>query len=230
MPFAAFLLSKGDMENELIAVKAVGDWTLDVLAIPFNAPDADGQWFDENTDIMHEEYKTPPGFYQHGIKQGAKALQEKVMVIAKSVYGSLKKMIDGWHIEMALDKSIPESAEIMTAAKNGRVAVSSDSIAHIARLETRGKTIMYEKNRPGRISVWPLAGISLWEIGNGNFKPASKRAFAVPAIKAIYRESGIPFPEISDGVLPEAATAAKRARIVEQSKQILKKTERLYKE
>ncbi len=39
-----------------IAIKAVGDWELDVLAIPFGSKDSDGQWFDENTDIMPEAF------------------------------------------------------------------------------------------------------------------------------------------------------------------------------
>lgn len=212
------------------AVKAIGDWELDVLAIPFNAPDSDGQWFDENTQVMEDHYQTPPGFYQHGVKQGAKGLQEKVVVIGKTIFGTLKKMIDGWHLRMQLDPTRPESASVMQAAKDGRVAVSSDSISHLARLEVNGKTIPYEKNRKGRISVWALAGVSLWELGNGNFLPASKRTYAIPAMKAIYREAGIPFPESiqpTDGGLPEASTdAAKRARreVIEQADEILKRT------
>jgi hypothetical protein len=89
---------------------------------------------------------------------------------------------------------------------------------------------MYEKNRAGRIAVWPLAGISIWEKGNGNLKPASQIAYALPAMKAIYRDAGIPFPETlpaTDGVLPEASTdAAKRARSaeIEKAKLILQRT------
>jgi hypothetical protein len=211
------------------AVKAVGDWELDVLAIPFNEPDSDGQWFDENTQVMEDHYQTPPGFYQHGVKQGAKGLQEKVIVIGKTIFGTLKKMVDGWHLRMKLDPTRPESASVMQAAKNGQVAVSSDSISHLARLEVNGKTIPYEKNRKGRISVWALAGVSLWEMGGGNFKPASKRTYAIPAMKAIYRDAGLPFPDIqpTDGVLPEASTdAAKRARSaeIEKAKLILQRT------
>jgi hypothetical protein len=211
------------------AVKAVGDWELDVLAIPFNAPDSDGQWFDENTQVMEDHYQTPPGFYQHGVKQGAKGLQEKVIVIGKTIFGTLKKMVDGWHLRMQLDPTRPESASVMQAAKDGRVAVSSDSISHLARLEVNGKTIPYEKNRKGRISVWALAGVSLWELGNGNFLPASKRTYAIPAMKAIYREAGLPFPDVqtTDGVLPYASDdAAKRARseAIEKAKQILQRT------
>jgi len=86
--------------------------------------------------------------------------------------------------------------------------------------------IPYEKNKPGRIAVWPLAGFSLWEKGNGNFQPANHSAIALPAMKAIYRDAGLPFPVITpDDVLPEANLAAKRARVKairEQSKKLIK--------
>jgi hypothetical protein len=212
------------------AVKAVGDWELDVLAVPFNEPDSDGQYFDADTQVMEDHYQTPPGFYQHGVKQGAKGLQERVIVIGKTIMGSLRKMVDGWHLRMQLDPTKPESAAVMEAAKNGRVAVSSDSISHLARLEVNGKTIPYEKNRKGRISVWALAGVSLWEMGGGNFMPASKRTYALPAMKAIYKAAGLQFPDalpVTDGGLPEASTdAAKRARSaeIEKAKQILQRT------
>lgn len=91
---------------------------------------------------------------------------------------------------------------------------------------------MYDKNKPGRIAVWPLAGVSLWELGNGNLSPANRTAYAVPAIKAIYRDAGLQFPNINitDGVLPEADEAAKRARnkVIEASKNILKKTDKRF--
>ncbi len=49
------------------AIKAVGDWELDVLAIPFSK-DTDGQWFDENTDIPWPIWRL--------ILQGVATLQE----------------------------------------------------------------------------------------------------------------------------------------------------------
>jgi hypothetical protein len=113
---------------------------------------------------------------------------------------------------------------IMDAAKLGLVAVSSGSISHLARLEVNGKKIMYEKDRPGRIAVWPFAEISLWESGNGNMQPANRFAVALPAMKAIYRDAGVPFPDVvvdTDGDLPEAKQAAKRAKIKQQARAYL---------
>lgn len=197
-----------------LAIKAVGDWELDVLAIPFSK-DTDGQWFDENTDIMEDIFQTPLVAYQHGIEQGAKEFQGKPIKLGSVVPGSLQKQSDGWHIRVILDKAISYAKNIMEAAKKGMVAVSSGSIMHLARLNVNGKNIMYEKTRPGRISVWALAEVSLWELGNGNVKPANSTAYALPlgAMKAIYRDAGIEFPEITDDVLPEAKQAVKQSRI-----------------
>jgi len=206
-------------ENQ--AVKAVGDWELDVLAIPFGSVDADGQWFDENTDIMHDAFTTPLAVYQHGIEQGAKNVQGKLIVVGKTQ--TLEKRADGWHVRLILDKAVEAAKRLMEAAKRGMVAVSSGSISHLARLDIGNKVIPYEKNRAGRIAVWPFAEISLWEQGNGNMQPANRFASAMPVVKAIYREAGISFPEIKSdthGVLCDA----KRAEIAKQkSKEILKK-------
>jgi hypothetical protein len=203
-----------------VAVKAVGDWELDVTPVPFGSTaqkDSDGQWFDHTTEIMHEVYDKPLVIYHHGIEQGGRGYQGKLVVVGKSVPGTLEKRADGWHVRVVLDKTIAAAKRIMEAARKGLVAVSSDSISHLARLDIGGKLIPYEKNRPGRIAVWPLAGFSLWEMGNGNFQPANRQAIALPVMKAIYREAGIPFPEATpkptDGALPEASMdAAKRAR------------------
>lgn len=207
-----------------LPVKAIGDWELDVLAIPFNSKDSDGQWFDADTDIMPDAFSTPLAVYQHGIKQGAKSLQDKPVIIGKTQAGTLEKKSDGWHIRVILDKLSEYAKAIMDAAKLGLVAVSSGSISHLARLEINGKKIMYEKDRPGRIAVWPFAEISLWESGNGNMQPANRFAVALPAMKAIYREAGLPFPDVvvdTDGDSPEAKQAAKRAKIKQQARAYL---------
>lgn len=212
--------------NSLLAVKAVGDWELDVRAIPFNSLDSDRQYFDENTDIMPDEFKTPFIAYQHGVQQGAKAIQEKPIKLGKAVEGTLQKQPDGWHIRVVLDKAVKQAKDIMDAAYKGMVAVSSGSIAHLARLDVGGKLIQYEKNRPGRIAVWALSEVSLWEQGNGNAQPANRFAIALPAMKAIYREAGIPFPDIDTTGVSQATNALKRAEIEKiqaRSKTILKK-------
>jgi len=212
------------------AVKAVGDWELDINAVPFNSEDSDKQYFDENTEIMPDAFQTPLIAYQHGIEQGAKAYQGKPVVLGSVVQGSLTKQADGWHIRVVLNKAVKYAKTIMEAAKKGLVAVSSGSISHLARLDIGGKLIQYEKNRPGRIAVWPLAEVSIWERGNGNVQPANRFAYALPAMKAIYRDAGIRFPELpTSDVLPKADEAAKRARReIEKANNILSKTSKWF--
>jgi hypothetical protein len=210
----------------LIAVKAVGNWELDVTPVPFHSRDSDRQWFDEQTDIMNEVFQTPVVLYQHGVKQGARGLQDKPIILGKTQAGTLRKQHDGWHIRTVLDPNNPHSKEVMDAARKGNVAVSSDSITHLARLDIGGRFIQYEKTRPGRIAVWPLAGFSLWEKGNGNFQPANHMAVAQPTIKAIYREAGLAFPKVNSDTTgdAEAELVRRRAEIRAKAIQILEKT------
>lgn len=213
---------------ETATVKAVGDWELDVTAIPFYKMDADKQWFDDQTDIMHDAFPTPLIVYQHGIKQGAKELDEKPVVLGKTVPGSLEKRSDGWHIRVVLDKTVKYAKQIMDAAKRGLVAVSSGSIAHLARLDVNGRLMQYEKNRPGRIAVWALGEVSLWERGNGNMQPANPFAVALPVMKAMYRDAGIPFPEIKTDTGGDAQANSKhRARVNEVKKKSLEILKRI---
>lgn len=212
-------------DEKFIAVKAVGDWELDVLANPFNRPDSDDQIFDDGTDFMLDTFTNPAILYHHGVMPGKQSLQSKPVVIGKAV--SVTKQADGIHVRVLLDKTLEWARKVWEAAKNGLAVASSDSIAHLARLDVGGKRIMYEKNKAGRIAVWPLAGLSLWDKVEGNFLPASNYALALPAMKAIYRDAGLAFPVMdTNGDLPDATNAVKRARVKQlqnKSKEIIKK-------
>lgn len=212
-------------EEKFISIKAVGDWELDVLANPFNRPDSDDQIFDDGTDFMLDTFTNPAILYHHGVMPGKQSLQSKPVVIGKAV--SVTKQADGIHVRVLLDKTLEWARKVWEAAKNGLAVASSDSIAHLARLDVGGKRIMYEKNKAGRIAVWPLAGLSLWDKVEGNFLPASNYALALPAMKAIYRDAGLAFPVMdTNGDLPDATNAVKRARVKQlqnKSKEIIKK-------
>jgi hypothetical protein len=205
--------------GKFIAVKAVGDWELDVLAAPFGT-DSDGQTFDSNTDFMLGDFSQPAIIYHHGVMPGKKALQQKPVIIGKTT--AITQQPDGIHLRVQLDKALEWARRVWEAAKKGMAVASSDSISHLARLNVGGKLIMYEKDRPGHIAVWPLAGVSLWDKVPGNFNPASRYALALPAMKAIYRDAGLAFPDNLEthGDLPYAdSTAAKRAeekKIIQQ--------------
>jgi len=202
-------------------IKAVGDWELDVLAVPFGKKDSDGQTFDAQTDYMLDTFSQPAIIYHHGVMPGKGAIEKKPVIIGKAT--GIEKQADGLHIRVLLDKTLEYARRVWEAAKSGLAVASSDSISHLARLEVAGKLQMYEKDKPGRIAVWPLAGLSLWDKVDGNFLPASRYAIALPAMKAIYRDGGLPFPELepdTHGDLPEAETvAAKRAKVKQIQKQ-----------
>jgi hypothetical protein len=208
------------------AVKAVGDWELEVCAVPFG-PDRDKQSFDADTDFMLGEFPTPVITYHHGIEPGKQGIQGKPAIIGKTT--RIEKRADGIWIRVLLDKALDLAKRVWEAAKQGLVVASSDSIAHLARLDVNGKTRMYDKGTPGRIGVWPLAGVSLWDAVPGNFQPASPNAIALPVMKAVYREAGLDFPEIdSTGGDPGAEKAAGRARAEQaKAKKILSKTKKL---
>lgn len=201
------------IEVSVTAVKAIGDWEIEVCAVPFGT-DRDGQSFDEQTDYMLNAFPTPVITYHHGVKPGAKGIQGKPLIIGKTT--AVEKRKDGIWIRVLLDKTLDFARRVWEAAKKGLAVASSDSIAHLARLEVNGKQIFYDKDQRGRIAVWPLAGVSLWDNVAGNFTPASPNAIALPAMKAIYREAGLAFPEFKKSelhdVLPEAVTAGKRTR------------------
>jgi hypothetical protein len=198
-----------------VAVKATGDWELEIRAVPYGI-DRDGQSFDANTDYMLAQFQTPVITYHHGMKPGATGIQNRPVIIGKTT--SVEQRTDGIWIRVLLDKTLDFARRVWEAAKKGLAVASSDSIAHLARLEVNGRQIFYEKDRKGRIAVWPLAGVSLWDSGNGNFLPASPNAIALPAMKAIYREAGLVFPEIIRATLPEAEKSAeKRAGTMQET-------------
>jgi len=209
----------------IVAVKAVGDWELEIRAVPFGA-DRDGQTFDADTDYMIDTFCTPAIIYQHSVKPGMKGFEDKPVVIGKAV--NVEKRHDGVYIRAILDKTIEYARRVWEAAKKRRAVASSDSISHLARLDIGGRRIMYEKSRPGRIAVWPLAGVSLWDAVEGNASPASSNAIALPAMKAIYREAGLQFPTIEDttGDAQARKAARRRAEIMKKSNEILKKSKR----
>lgn len=211
-------------ENKLFiwSVKAAGDWIVEVRGVPFGE-DRDGQTFDGKTDYMLEQFQTPVITYHHGINPGRNGVQEKPVIIGKTI--SMEQRGDGIYLRVLLDKTIEFASRVWEAAKKGLAVASSDSISHLARLEVNGKRIMYEKDRPGRIAVWPLAGVSLWDAVKENFTPASPNAIALPAMKAMYREAGLPFPDVDTSGATEAHKA-ERARVNQAqitAQQLLKK-------
>lgn len=182
------------------AVKAVGDYKLHIRAIPFDVVDSDRQYFDSQTDYMLEKIPAPLVADYHGIGQGKPNIPGK----AERVWTEP----DGVWTEVSLDKGNTKAEGYWQAAQAGKLAASSGTIAHLARLEVGGKLIPYDKRVSGRIAVWPFAELSLINTEKGE-QPANKRAVAYPALKSVYEQAGIELPELQDEPNePQAATAA----------------------
>lgn len=173
------------------AIKVSGDWELDVRAIPFGVVDSDGQWFSEKTNLMEEYFPTPPVVYYHGYTPDGTP-QSEPETIGKIV--SRERREDGVWVRVALDKTKELAKRIWDAARRGLAAASSGSIWHLARVE--GKP--YRKDKPGEITTWGFAELSLIDIGDGR-APANRHAVAVPVLKSVYEQAGLSMPDIISG-------------------------------
>lgn len=179
------------------SIKAIGDWEVEVRAIPFGL-DTDRQEFDANTDFMLEAFQTPLIVYQHGL-ENRRTMQSKPEVIGKSL--QVERRSDGIYVRVLLDKTKELARKVWEAAQKGLAAASSGTIAHLARMVRGGVEQLYDKQLPGRITVWPFAELSLWDRTQANHGPANHFAIAYPVIKALYETAGLDFPEIDE---PEA--------------------------
>ena len=184
-------------ENETIvygAVKAVGEWTLDVLGIPFGGPiggkDRDGEYFSPATNIHEDKYPLPPVVYYHGMDPDGVPMGDPAF-IGKTI--SMEKRTDGVWYRVILDKANELAQRVWEAAKEGKARASSGSVYHMIR-----------KARDGHILHWAVNELSLLDAG-GRRQPINNYAVAIPALKALYEQAGIELPEISD---PEANSGA----------------------
>lgn len=173
--------------SNLLAIKIGGDWALDVNAIPFGVVDSDGQWFAQDTNLWDEHFPTPPVVYYHGYNPDGSP-QGEPEVIGKIV--SREKRSDGVWVRVILDKTKEFAKRVWNAAQQGLAAASSGSIAHLARLEGAP----YRKDKPGKITSWALAELSLIDIGDGR-APANRYAVAMPVLKSVYHQEGLSLPE-----------------------------------
>jgi hypothetical protein len=184
-----------NMENENKSVKAVGDWELEVLAIPFgdvNNLDSDGEFFSSKTNLHLDTFKTPLIPYYHSFGPDNKPL-DTPEIIGKPKGYEIRP--DGVWWRVVLDKTNEFAKRIWEAAKQGLARASSGSIAHLVR-----------KAMNGEILEWPLAEISLIDMGD-NRAPANKWAVALPVMKSVYDQAGMILPDIQPANTPEVGEA-----------------------
>lgn len=189
-----------------LAIKAVegeqGEWLMDVLAIPFGSPDnrdADGEWFDEETEIYEAHFPTPPPVYYHGSDENGPMAEPQIMG------RFVKRWTDaaGHWVRYSLDKGNAYAKRVWEAAMRGVARASSGTIGHLVR-----------KGTDGHILRWPFGETSIFEADTGK-RPANKYAVALPVMKALYDAAGMSLPPDID--VPEATPEADEAAVAERN-------------
>jgi len=205
------------MEN--IHIKAVGDWELDVLGVPFGSPtdkDGHGQYFDANTNLHLDRYPSPAVHYYHGLTPDDRGTPAEIGDVKSS---EVRK--DGVWYRIVLDKTKKLAKLVMEAAKKGLARASSGTAAHLVRFA-----------RDGHIENWPVIEISLFDTeGKYKLEPASNRAVAIPVMKALFERAGIECPDnLSDDDQSEADAIGEtqRAEAALRKRQILQLKAREY--
>jgi len=152
----------------------MADLILDILGLPFG-PDRQGQVFDERTSIGLEVGEAVPCFHFHGFEERAASTVDR---IGRAVYQGIGMLagVRGHLFKAVLDSSRAIAQKIHADALAGRARVSSDSMAHLVRpYGIVGK--------PGRVSSWPISGISLMDAANYE-RAINPDAIALAAAKA----------------------------------------------
>ena len=162
--------------HTVIAIKA-GDgdaWELDVLGVPFGGPDdgkdADGEYFDAETNLHEDKFGLPAIAYYHGGDDSGE-MAESPEYIGRALSSETRP--DGVWYRVALDKANELAQRVWDAAQRGVARASSGTVGHLAR-----------RGEGGHILEWPVAEMSLFEIDSGK-RPANNYAVAVPVLKAL---------------------------------------------
>lgn len=184
------------------AVKAAGDWELDVLYMPYggqkNGKDAQGEYFSAKTNDHADKFPNPVILYYHGYTPDGQP-QGSPDIIGQV----LKRWADGagrW-VRVKLDQANQYARRVWDSAQKGRARASSGSIAHLVR-----------KEADGHLTNWPTVEISLFDT-EGKRQPANAYAVAMPAAKAHLRLGGINLPtEFNDDSQAKGAGSAAESK------------------
>ncbi len=194
--------------DEIIAIKAAGDWELDVLGVPFGGPnggrDSDGQFFSPNTNVYADQFPSPPVVYYHGYTPEGRPDGDP-QIIGKVT--GIEKRQDGWWYHVVLDRANKFAERIWSAAQKGTARASSGTILHMARMLINGVKRVWDRVTKGEIISWPVAELSLID-AEGQRQPANQYAVAIPAMKMVYERAGIDLPDITNNGEPEAEAEA----------------------
>ena len=162
------------------AIKAAGDYILDVLLVPFGGPnggkDQAGEYFGPASKTMQDIYPTIPALYYHGFSPDGKPMGEPE-IIGKMVYDHTDSK--GHWYKAFLDKANQYARRIWASALKHLARASSGSIAHMIRVA-----------QDGFIKLWPVVEGSLIDT-EGKRQACNAYAVALPAAKAAYKAAGM---------------------------------------
>ena len=168
---------------QISRIKAVGDWELEVLGVPFGSAtnkDGHGEYFDAETELHLDRYPNPAVHYYHALTPEDQGIPEEIGEITSSEVRS-----DGVWYRIVLDKLSKFAELVMEAARKGLARASSGTAAHLVRIA-----------RDGHIDNWPVVEISLFDTdGKYSLMPADNRAVAIPVVKALFERAGIEYPD-----------------------------------
>ncbi len=166
------------MDN--LTVKAVGDFILDVLGIPFYGPmdgrDAHGEFFDDETELLIDELHDYPVVHYHSMEE-EDGLPD---IIGKARYNSKDER--GVWFRVTLDKTKKISRELFQAAHDNVLRASTGAVGSLTRVN----------EATGAITFWPIGELSLMDART--HRPANMYAVALPASKATWKAAGLTPP------------------------------------
>lgn len=179
-------------------IKAAGDWTLDVLGLPYGGPhkgrDSQGEYFSADTKWLLDRGfpELPPAVYYHGFSP-----EGKPMGAPEYIGRTVKRWADSagiWY-RVALDRANQWAKRVWDAAQQDKARASSGTAEHLRRVD-----------RDGHIREWPVIELSLFDI-EGDRQPANAYAVAIPAVKALYERAGLSVPDALIGSAEAAQVA-----------------------
>jgi len=189
-------------------VKAVGDWELEVLGVPFGSPtdkDRHREYFDANTKLHMDRYPNPAVHYYHGFNPDGtpQGMPEEIGEVQ-----STEVREDGVWYRVILDKASAFAKRVMDAAKKGLARASSGSAEHL-----------YRVSPDGHIDNWPLIELSIFDMDESEGRrPANSYAVAIPVMKALFDRAGISYPDNLTRSEAQARGEQQRAAAVSRSK------------
>ena len=166
------------------AVKAGGDWTLDVLGVPFGGPfngkDGAGDYLDAKSNIHADKFPMVPAVYAHGFDpNNGKRVEPQFIGLAK--YDHVDER--GHWYKVVLNKTSEFAKKIWESALKGIAGASSGAISHLVR-----------RSLDGHLDHWPVVEMTLVD-GSGILQPVNPYAVAFPEMKAMFKEAEIEINE-----------------------------------